>query len=271
MLCAVTDANGGVTSYSYDGGDRLLTSSDQLAHTQISNTYDSTSGRVTKQTLADGTSTYQFAYTVNGNGQITQTTITDPNGNIEQKSFDTNGFVTTDIYAKESSVQQTLTFTRDPNTELLTSMVEPLPSPLTQRTTGYTYDGNGNITQFSVTGGTQSTQQGYAAATVNLTYDPTFNQLTSLTDPLSHTWTVGYDNLGNATSITDPLSHQVTLGYNSQGQLTSVADALNDEASFGYSYSYLATITDPVGNTTATPTEPDARFCWSTHWAIPVV
>jgi hypothetical protein len=40
MLCAVTDANGGITSYSYDGGNRLLTLSDQLTHTAISNTYD---------------------------------------------------------------------------------------------------------------------------------------------------------------------------------------------------------------------------------------
>jgi len=33
MLCAVTDANGGISSYSYDGGNRLLTLSDQLKHT----------------------------------------------------------------------------------------------------------------------------------------------------------------------------------------------------------------------------------------------
>jgi hypothetical protein len=68
---------------------------------------------VTMQTLADRTSTFQFAYTV-GSGKVTQTTITDPNGNVEQKSFDSNGFVTTDILAKGSSVQQTFTFTRDP-------------------------------------------------------------------------------------------------------------------------------------------------------------
>jgi YD repeat-containing protein len=68
---------------------------------------------------------------------------------------------------------------------------------------------------------------------VAATYDPTSNQLTSVTGALSHTWAIGYDSRGNATSVTDPLSRQITLGYTFQGQLTSVTDAVNNTTSFG--------------------------------------
>jgi len=86
--------------------------------------------------------------------------------------------------------------------------------------------------------------------TTSMTYDPTFNKLTSVTDALNHTWSIGYDSRGNATSITDPLTHKVTLGYNFMGQLTSVTDAASDTAQFTYSYGDLAQITDPLGNVT---------------------
>jgi YD repeat-containing protein len=40
----------------------------------------------------------------------------------------------------------------------------------------------------------------------------------SVTDPLNHTTTFGYDSAGNLTTITDPLSHTTTLTYNAAGQ-----------------------------------------------------
>jgi YD repeat-containing protein len=38
MLCAVTDANGGVTSYSYDSSHHMLTVTDPRGYTQVANT-----------------------------------------------------------------------------------------------------------------------------------------------------------------------------------------------------------------------------------------
>lgn len=251
MLCAVTDAKGGVTSYSYDGGDRMLTVSDPRGNTAVTNTFDPTTGRVTNQLLADGTSNFQFAYTVNGNGQITQTNITDPNNNVEVKVFDGNGYITGDTRANGvSGVQQTFSYTRDPNSELITEMTDPL-----NRQVSYGYD-TFQLTNYLGTLMTLThanllsvTCSNCLSQSINysMTYDPVFNQVTSVTDPLSHSWSMGYDGRGNMTTVTDPLQHALTLGYNFQGQLTSVSDALSDTAQFTYMYGDLATIMDPAG------------------------
>ena len=83
--------------------------------------------------------------------------------------------------------------------------------------------------------------------TTSFAYEPTFNRLASVVDPLGRTWTLNYDNLGNLTSIVDPLTHQITLGHNSQGRVTSIADALNDtwQLAYGY-YGDLSQLTDPL-------------------------
>jgi len=125
FLCSVKDANNNSETYSYftsgnadpkcvGANGNLCKVIDPLGHTFITNAYDS-NGRVSTQTLADGTSTYQLAYKLSSSSTVTQATITDPNGNVEQKSFDTSGFVTTDIYAMGSTVAQTSSYTRDPN------------------------------------------------------------------------------------------------------------------------------------------------------------
>jgi len=152
------------------------------------------------------TSTYQLAYKLSSSSTVTQATITDPNGNVEQKSFDTSGFVTTDIYAMGSTVAQTYSYTRDANSERITAMTDPLG-----RQFSYSYDSfqlNNYLGQamtlthanlLSVTCSNCLAQ----SITTSRTYDPTFNQQTSVTDVLNHTWSIGYDSRGNATSITD--------------------------------------------------------------------
>ena len=47
------------------------------------------------------------------------------------------------------------------------------------------------------------------ALTTTFTYEPSFNQLQSVTDPLGHSTTFAYDAIGELTSITDPLNHQI--------------------------------------------------------------
>jgi YD repeat-containing protein len=56
-LTSFTDVRGKQWTYSYDAGGRLATIVDPLAHTQVSNVYDPSSGRVTEQTNATGDTT----------------------------------------------------------------------------------------------------------------------------------------------------------------------------------------------------------------------
>jgi YD repeat-containing protein len=58
--------------------------------------------------------------------------------------------------------------------------------------------------------------------TTTFAYGGIFGQLSSVTDPLSHTSSFSYDGLGNLVTVTDPLNHQATFTYNTFGQLSSM-------------------------------------------------
>jgi YD repeat-containing protein len=83
-IATVTDAAGGVTTYTHSG-DKLLTITDPRGITYLTHTYDA-AGRVATQTLADGT-IYQFAYTLDANGKIIQTDVTNPRGFVRRVTF----------------------------------------------------------------------------------------------------------------------------------------------------------------------------------------
>ena len=52
---------------------------------------------------------------------------------------------------------------------------------------------------------------GRSAATTQMVYEPVFNQMSSLTDPLNHTTEYEYDSTGNLIKITDPLDMKRVL------------------------------------------------------------
>ena len=272
-LSTVTDANSGVTTFTYDSNDNMLTVEDARSITYLTNQYD-TNGRVTKQTMADG-STYQFAWTPatatvltnqisfgsssytspGGSASIvtgfracsscsegylplvSQVDVTDPNGVVREVTFGSTGQTATDTYAHGTASAQTFTYTYFAD-NLLASVTDPL-----SRETTYAYDANGNITQTTRLAGT-----GNAVAT-SFTYDPTFSQLASATDGLSHTTSYSIDSNGNTTAITDPLGHQTSLTYNAQGQVTGITDPLSHTTQFQYDGGDLVSITDPLGRT----------------------
>ena len=86
------------------------------------------------------------------------------------------------------------------------------------------------------------------AVTTTYTYEPQFFQLATVTDPLNHTWTIGYDALGRPTSATDPLTHQTTLAYNAAAQVTSMTDPLSHTWLFGYTDGDFTSTTNPLGS-----------------------
>ncbi|HLZ07420.1 MAG TPA: DUF6531 domain-containing protein, partial [Chloroflexota bacterium] len=84
-LWKVTDPENGVTEYTYDTLNRMLTLKDPRGTVYLTNQYD-TNDRVVLQTLAN-TGTYQFAYTVDGSGNVTQTDVTNPRGFVRRVAF----------------------------------------------------------------------------------------------------------------------------------------------------------------------------------------
>ncbi len=200
---------------------------------RLSNVY--TNGRVTQQTLADPSAVYTTAYTLDGAGNITQTDITNPRGYIERLTFNSNHYIVSDVEALNTPQQRTTTTERQAGSNLVTATVDGL-----NRRTEYTYDGAGHVLTVKRLAGTPD------AVTTTFTYEPLFNQVATITDPLSHTWTVGYDTQGKIASVTDPLTHQTVVVVNAAGQVTGVTDALQHTWQWGYGSGDLVSTTDPL-------------------------
>jgi RHS repeat-associated protein len=235
-LWKVTDAAGGVTEYGYDASDRLATIEDARGITYLTNVYDA-NGRVQTQTQAD-TTTFQFAYTV-VNGKVTQTDVTDPRGFVRRVTFNASGYGVTDTAAFGQPIAQTVTYEREPGTNLILSVTDPL-----SRVTRNTYSSTGNLSTTTSLYGTPD------AVSTTFTYEPVFSQLATVTDPLLHTTTFGYDAAVNRVSETDALQHATTFTYTPSGQLETATSALQKTTTFAYEAGDLISITDPLGRVT---------------------
>jgi RHS repeat-associated protein len=120
----------------------------------------------------------------------------------------------------------------------VTSMTDAL-----SRQTTYAYTAAGYLNTVTRPGPSGNVTWTYA-------YEPTWNQIQTITDPLTHVTTFGYDALGNLTTITDPRNKVTTLTYDSQGRPLTVKDPLNHTWTFTYDAADLATIKNPLNQTT---------------------
>lgn len=235
-LWKVTDPNGGITEFTYDSADRMLAIEDARGIVYLTNEYNS-AGRVTKQTQAD-TSTFLFSYTLDSNGNVTQTDVTDPRGYVSRVTFNGDGFTTSATRALGETEEQTYTYQRQSGTNLLSSITDAL-----SRTTAFTYDAWGDLISTTRLSGTMD------AVTTSMTREPNFRQIASATDALNHTTYITHDTQGNPVTITNPLSQQITVAYNATGQPVSVTDPLNHTVQFTYSNADLVAVTDHLGRT----------------------
>src|SRR5437773_5631281 len=135
----MTDSNGGLWTYTEDLNNNMTSIKDARQIDDLANYYDA-NNRVYKQVQADN-GTHLFSYTLDQNGNVTQTNVTDPRGFVEQVAFNSDGFVTSDTFAVGKPEQQSITYNRQLGSGLLQSVTDALG-----RTTSYSYDGMGNVT-----------------------------------------------------------------------------------------------------------------------------
>ncbi len=313
-LTSVTDANGGVTTYVYD--DRDLADSDRKTRMRaicdanwkascadgtcgvpptagptcpspppptLTNEYwrnDPTNGNgtVQTQTLADGTSMYNFSYQMTNNffcqggtnegvsctsnaqctgggtcvGKSTQTTVTDPRNYNRVVAFNADGYSTSD---SQGSGARTVTYTRQPATNLVTAVTEPLTSS-TCRQTKFDYDPSGNGNLQAVTRLSGSCPNGNTTILTQTTlgpYEPTFNQLQKIQTLPAGPTTFNYDPtdpLVRLASIQDGSGLVFPVGINAIGQVISVSDPQAHVTTFTYEGADLVAVTDATNNTT---------------------
>ena len=217
LLRTVTDAQGGVTRYDYDISNNLTLITDARGVPLVSSTYDQ-NNRVTRQRRADGSVinfSYQLFNPLVGTSPVMQATMTDALGNQSVYRFNPQGFLlsVTDPLGQVRVLNRTAT-------NLLVSVTGPASCPVcgvsAEGDESFGYDGNANLTSRTDALGN----------TTSLTYDPIFNKITSLTDPLENVTRLTYDGRGNLLTTTDANGNTTSFTYDPFGFVTQVSDPL---------------------------------------------
>jgi len=256
-------AGAATTAYAYDPAGNLLSATDPLGHV-TAYAYDARNREVGMTDPADQGTGRQTAYAYDARGN--RTAATDPLGHATTYGYDPDnrltsvtdplGHVTTYVY--DADGEKTYAF--DPDGDV----------------TAYGYDADGRLASTTLPG-TATAQGTLPAARTVYGYDKD-DDLTTVTDPLSHVTTYAYDDLnrrtsqtvspggttlittgygydaaGNATSVTDGLGHAATYAYDPRDRVTSVTDPAGGGTT---TYAYdaagnLTGLTDPADNTTS--------------------
>lgn len=235
-LASETDADGKVTTYTYDAADQRTVirrpdgstlRDDYLPDGALYGQYDGT-GRAT-------------TYTYNVYGQVYS--VTDPADRTTTYGHDAVG---------------NLILRQDPGGDCYRTgvgCVRYVHDAADQLTAINYRPGTPNVTMaYDVTGRRTSMTDG--SGTSRYTYD-SLDRLTSSTNGAGQTTGHNYDLRGNATGITYPNGRTVTRGFDDDGRMTSVSDWLGSTTTFGYDQNSNPT-TQFYPNTTRATTTYDA-------------
>lgn len=251
-----TNAEGKQTKYTWetcpagpvtDVCTRIVSVTDARGNVKVANIFDA-NGRVTKQTYADG-GINLFAYTLNVSGKITQTDVTNERGIVNRRQFNADRYVNQRTIALGSAVQQIIDITRAAPGNFVTDSTDALG-----RVTHMTYDAMGNVASVTRLYGTPN------AVTTSYAYEPKFQQIASITDPLNHNTTFSYDTGGKLTGIADALGHTTQFVTNGAGQPTLITDPLGHGTQLEYDNGDLVKVTDALGRVTKRYTDRAGRL-----------
>ncbi|MBT3022141.1 MAG: hypothetical protein KUF77_04495 [Candidatus Thiodiazotropha sp. (ex Lucina aurantia)] len=222
-------------------------------------------GRMTQQSLSDGSTTRTTLYNFDPVGNLTR--VTQPDGSFISYDYDPAHR----LIGMEDNQGNRIDYTLDAMGNHLSEQVSDPNGTLTRNqqrvydelgqvqqlidsqnnNTAYSYDANGNLTQ-TTDAKLNPTAQTYDAldrlkqqtdaltGTTQYTYDAQDN-LASVTDPNGLTTTYNYDGLGNLISQTSPDTGTTTYTYDEAGNRLTQTDARG--ITINYSYDALNRLT----------------------------
>jgi RHS repeat-associated protein len=234
-LVQVQDVAGGLTKFSYDPTYHLMLTMTDPTKGVLTNNFGCCGGEFISSQSDPLNRVTQYSYATG------QTTITSPKGNVIVEHFQ-NGELSSMTVGSGTAQAATWTYTYDPGTTGITSMVDP-----NKHTWNYAWDANGNL--LSITDPLQRT--------TSYTYDQK-NDRTSTTDSLGVTTTNAFDANGNLTSTSTPVvgtSQIATTSFqydtNRPGDVIKITDPNGSGWQYAYdSYGNIANATDPLGDVT---------------------
>ncbi|MEU4620132.1 RHS repeat-associated core domain-containing protein [Actinoplanes sp. NPDC023801] len=236
-LSTVTDTRGGVTRYTWENG-LLKSITDPRGTEYLVNTYDANK-RVKTQKGPDG-GLITFDYVTSGTS-VTETTMTDPEGNKRRFTFNAQGQVLTDTKAYGTSLAQTTTTTYDTSGVRRAATVDAL-----NRRTAYTYNAAGQVNKITVLDGTAQAR--------SETFDWTgpYAELTKHTDGYGKATVYEIDGKGYLKSVTDRQNRKSLVTTDAAGQVTRLTDPAGKAVTTVYAGSDAVQTTDEAGNISRT-------------------
>ncbi len=271
-LVAVRGVDAAVTTYGYDAGGRLATVTDGEQHTQVTNVYDTVTGRVSQQTDALGHDT-QFTWDADTQSSIMTDAaggvwIDQYEGNSLKQSVDPLGNRTTYRYDQDlnlvskSQPAPALSYPPPPTEccladpdawldylDLILLLLLSTPPEPFDRTIYMQYDARGNLLSRTAPEPLSYTEEWtYNSLNLPLTYtDGRNNTTTFMYDSRGNLLTTQrmglpassatYDSAGRMLTSTTPREATTTYGYDPSGNLVSVTDDLGNITTFTYDQS----------------------------------
>ena len=188
---------------------------------------------------------YTVTQYVGPTNAISSVTLQDPRGIQNQYIYDSNHYLTQIVLDAGMADSEVISYGRTAS-ELVQDVVDGLGHDK-----HIAYDSLGNavsVTRWLINGGSST------PATTRLTYDPTFNQITSVTDPNNNVRGYALDSVGNIAQVTEAMGSLnlfTNFTYDGAGRVLTIRDGVDDTTTLSYNTSEdLIGGNDPLGRVT---------------------